>query len=212
MVIDFYLDPACPWCWGTSRWLLDVQRHRDFTIRWQPMSLWRKNQGKYSGEDADVVRRTHAMLRVCEAVREASGNDAVGAFYTVIGTATHHDGVDSFDLGEALSAAGCDPSLAAAAADERWDEEIARRMDEGLRLAGDDIGTPLLAFDERAAFFGPIMSPIPTGPAALRMFDAVTAMTTQDGFWELKRTRTVDPAFNARPEVAHLEAGRRVQA
>lgn len=206
MLIDFYVDPVCPWCWGTSRWLLDVQQKRDFSIQWQPMSLWRKNRETMSAENLGAARNTHGMLRVCEAVREAHGNDAVGNFYTVIGTAIHHDGISSFDIADALTAAGCDPLLAVAADDEVWDGTIAARMDEGLRLAGDDVGTPLLAFDGRAAFFGPIMAPTPAGDAAVAMFDALIAMTEQGCFWELKRVRTNGAIFNARPEVAHLSA------
>jgi hypothetical protein len=209
MIIDFYLDPACPWCWATSRWLVEVQPHRDFEIRWQPLSLWRKNKDTLPGEYLDAVFTTHQMLRVCEAVRESAGNDAVGRFYTVIGTAIHHDGLQTFDLGDALRAAGCDPALAGAADDQTWDALIAAEMDQGLALTGDDVGTPILGFDGRAAIFGPIISPIPTGDQALALFDAVVTLTNLEGFWELKRTRTVHPQLHDRPPVRHLEGALR---
>lgn len=209
MLIDFYLDPACPWCWATSRWLLDVQPHRDFAIRWRPMSLWRKNRDTLSEEYLEGVWSTHLMLRVCEAVREREGEDAVGRLYTVLGTAIHHDRLTAFDLGDALTAAGCDPAIAGAADDEKWDAVIAVSMDEGLALCGDDVGTPIVSFDGAAAIFGPIVSPVPTGAAAVALFDAVATLTTHEGFWELKRSRRVGPLFTDRPAVPELNGERR---
>lgn len=205
MTIDFYLDPACPWCWSTSRWLIAVQPHRGFDIRWQPFSLWRKNKDTRPAEQVDALFATHRLLRICEAVRESAGNDGVGRFYTVIGTAFHHDGLRVFSIGDALSAAACDPSLAAASEDTTWDAMIAAQMDEGLALTGDDVGTPILGFDGKAAIFGPIISPMPTGESALVLFDAVVTLTSMAGFWELKRTRTVKPQFLDRPAVPHLD-------
>lgn len=68
-------------------------------------------------------------------------------------------------------------------------------MAEAAGLVGDDVGVPILAFSESGtvrATFGPVVSPSPTGEAALRLWDNVTALAFTDGFYELKRSRT-DP-------------------
>ena len=43
---------------------------------------------------------------------------------------------------------------------------------------------------------GPVISPIPRGEAAARLWDGVLQVATADGFFELKRTRTRDPIFD----------------
>jgi 2-hydroxychromene-2-carboxylate isomerase len=204
MKVDIYCDPACPWCWVTSRWLVEVAEQRGITIGWEPFSLWRKNHDTLSAEHRKAVFVTHRLLRVFEAVREAEGNDAVGRLYTVVGTARHHDGVHDIDIAEALAVAGLDTSFASAADDERWDEVIATKMDAVLALSGDDVGTPILTFDGEHAFFGPIVSPVPTGAEAVRLFDAVHTLATLDGFWELKRSREGGPDMTERPDVPAL--------
>jgi hypothetical protein len=46
------------------------------------------------------------------------------------------------------------------------------------------------------AFFGPVISPAPKGEAAGRLWDGVFNVAKTRGFFELKRTRTVDPIFD----------------
>jgi len=103
------------------------------------------------------------------------------------------------DLGRRLA------SLAEAADDEQWDAEIRTRMDEGLELAGNDIGTPIIALansdGDKQGYFGPVITRVPPGDQSLKMWDALTAMMDVPGFWELKRTRTERPEFGDRPDV-----------
>ena len=47
-----------------------------------------------------------------------------------------------------------------------------------------------------AAIFGPVFSPRPKGEEAGRVFDAVLALASYSGFFELKRTRDVAPVFD----------------
>ena len=206
MDVDFWVDPICPWCWVTARWVVeDVAPERDLNITWQPISLLVKNQ---TSEDSDWYERyrfTRNLLRVMESVRAEFGDEAVFPFYWELGRRIHHDQDRSFDPAAALNAAGLDISHAAAFNDPAWDAEIERRMDKGLELAGTDIGTPILAFDnaagEKVAIFGPVITRLPPKEESLRVWDAVVTLTTTPGFWELKRTRTERPDFGAPPTV-----------
>ena len=45
------------------------------------------------------------------------------------------------------------------------------------------------------AFFGPVITPIPRGEAAGRLWDGVLAVAGTDGFFELKRTRDREAVF-----------------
>jgi len=49
---------------------------------------------------------------------------------------------------------------------------------------------------ERVAFFGPVVTPAPKGEAAGRLWDGTLLVAATPGFFELKRTRTIDPIFD----------------
>ncbi|MEO6652719.1 MAG: disulfide bond formation protein DsbA [Ilumatobacteraceae bacterium] len=191
----------------TARWVVEeVVPHRDLDITWQPISLMFKNDVAKDSENYDAVYKTHQMLRVMEAIRADLGADAVQQWYRLCGTTIHHDRrLDEADFIELLDHLGLDPDLAAAADDERWDKEIRTRMDQGLELAGNDIGTPIIALEnsggDKQGYFGPVITRVPPGDQSLKMWDALTAMMDVAGFWELKRTRTEGPEFGDRPDV-----------
>lgn len=188
----------------TARWVVDeVQPARDVHVTWQPISLFFKNQPEPGSGSHDRHLYTHQLLRVMESVRKADGDTAVGELYWEYGRRIHHDQNREFTAAEALGSVGLDLTHAAAFDDDMWDAEIRSRMDRGLELAGDDIGTPIIAFADRngaqEAYFGPIITRVPPTEDALAMWDALTTMIDVQGFWELKRTRTEDPDFGSRP-------------
>lgn len=201
MQIDFYFDPLCPWCWITSRWITEVSEHRDLDLTWQPFSLAIKNDLDGSKNHRPSEEWGLRGLRVIEAVRRALGDDEVARVYSEMGARKHNDREDFPDHADVLSTLGIDPALAAAADDQAWDAIIEESMDAALELAGDDVGVPTIVYQGSTAFFGPVISPAPTGEAALRLWDGlVTLATTTDGFFELKRTREVGPIFGERPQ------------
>ena len=188
----------------TARWVVDaVAPERDLSITWQPISLLEKNQPDTDSEYYEPVYQTHRYLRVMESVRAAEGDDAVFPLYWEYGRRIHHDEDRSVPAADALAAVGLDTEHADAFDDERWDAEIKERMNVGLELAGNDIGTPIIAFDnddgERVALFGPVITRVPTKEQSLRLWDGFMACATVPGFWELKRTRTERPEFGERP-------------
>jgi hypothetical protein len=60
---------------------------------------------------------------------------------------------------------------------------------------GEDVGTPVVSVNG-ASVFGPVVSPIPRGEDAGRLWDGVMTVTSVDGFFELKRSRYRDPIFD----------------
>jgi len=207
MNIDFWIDPACPFCWATARWAVDeVQPHRDLDITWQPISLLFKNELDPESSYYEQAWFTHRLLRVMESVRVAEGNQAVFELYWELGARIHHDENLDFTAEDALTAVGLDASHAAAFDDESWDAVIRTKMDVGLELAGNDVGTPIIAFENsdgvRAGYFGPVISRIPSTEKSIAMWDALVAMMDIDSFFELKRTRTEGPQPGDRPQPA----------
>jgi protein-disulfide isomerase-like protein with CxxC motif len=192
--IDGWFDAICPWTWATSRWLVGSAATRGVEVRWHPYSLTFQN-------DSPVGPALRA-LRVVAAVR-AADELAVGPLYTELGRRIHHDGEQAdHDLGGALAAVGLEPELATAARDESFDAAIRSSMADAKALVGDDVGIPILAIDDGdgpKGASGPILSAIPTGDAALQLFDAWAATLRVPGFAELKRTRTGPPPHPERP-------------
>jgi hypothetical protein len=182
-----------------------VAPQRDLRITWQPISLLFKNRPDPASEYYAGTLVGHRALRVMEAVRAEHGDGPVFDWYWQCGTRIHHDKERDVDFDAALRAVGLDPALAAAADDEGWDAAICARMDRGLALVGNDVGTPIIAFTDadgvRRGIFGPVITRVPDTEQALRVWDAMEALATMDGFWELKRTRTERPDFGERPAV-----------
>ena len=188
----------------TARWVVDVvQPERDLEVTWQPISLLRKNDPPVDSPYFEAAEKTHNMLRVMESLRAADGDDAAFKAYWEFATRIHHDGDRDFGLAEALTAAGLDSSHASAAVDESFDAVIADRMDAGLALVGDDVGTPIIAMDDdngdRVGMFGPVITRAPSGDAGLKLWDSFVGLTQVPGVWEIKRTRTEAPEFGERP-------------
>ena len=204
MNIEFWIDPACPFCWATARWMVDeVEPNRDLHIEWRPISLLFKNDPPSDSPYYEVSFFTHRLLRVMESVRTTDGNEGVSKLYWEFGARIHHDGDRDFDPADALATVGLDPSHAAAFDDDSWDEVIRAGMDEGLALTCSDVGTPIIAMDnsdgDKVGYFGPVITRVPETKKSLAMWDALVEMMDIDSFYELKKTRTEAPDPGDRP-------------
>ena len=98
-------------------------------------------------------------------------------------------------LAEALAEVGLPASLAEAASSTEYDDALAASHRAGMDPVGNDVGTPVIHFNDRA-IFGPVVTPAPRGEAAGRLWDGVLLCTGTKGFFELKRTRDQRPSFD----------------
>ena len=181
----------------TSRWAVEATAARDVPVRWRAYSLAIKNEQKVVEQDREVVQVTLGALRVVEAVWADRGDEPIGGLYTELGNRFHLEGdVSRASVASAIEASGLDGGYIDAADEDRWDAEISGSMAEAIDLVGDDVGVPIMVLrdgDEVAGISGPIVSPPPTGDAALELWDHVVALARTPAFFELKRTRTGAP-------------------
>jgi hypothetical protein len=196
-LVDFWFDPVCPWAWMTSRWMGEVQRVRDIEVRWHVMSLAVLNEGQDLPEQyADLMVRAWGPVRVVIAAAKAHGDSVVKSLYDAIGTRIHPGGESDYRAAvvQSLVEVGLPAGLIEAADSTEHDEELRASHRSGIELVGQDVGTPVVAVNG-VAFFGPVVTPAPTGEAAGRLWDGCVLVAGTPGFFELKRSRTADPSF-----------------
>ena len=196
--VDFWFDPTCPWAWMTSRWMLEVEKVRDVKTVFHVMSLSVLNDGRDLPEDY-LAHMKDAWLpaRAALLVEQRHGSEKLRDFYTEIGTRFHlrQEPKTPDVVRAALAAVGADEDIADLAQTDAFDDDLRRSHHEGMDPVGDEVGTLVLRVNGMS-LFGPVISPAPKGEEAGNLFDGVVKVSAYPGFFELKRTRTVDPIFD----------------
>lgn len=197
-IADFWFDPICPWAWIASRWMLEVERVRPVRTRWHVMSLAYLNEGRdLPPSYRELMDAAWGPVRVCIAAAAQHGEGVLGPLYDALGARIHHDKapVDRDTVTAALTSVGLPATLAAAMTSTELDPALRESHHAGMDKVGHEVGTPVIHV-AGSAFFGPVVSPIPRGEAAGRLWDGVLLVAETDGFYELKRTRDRPPMFD----------------
>jgi hypothetical protein len=214
--LHVYVDPVCPFCWMTSKWVRMVAARRRFRVDWRFISLRLVNAHiDYASHFPPEYEAGHTaglrLLRVAARTRDEHGREAVGRLFEALGTRIFDTEVvpdSATDHGErgtrpyvepVLAAAGLPAELAAALDEPGWDAVIQAETDEALALTGKDVGTPILHFSppDGAAFFGPVISRLPDEEQAEELWDHVVGLARFPGFAELKRSLRELPQLRA---------------
>jgi hypothetical protein len=197
--VDFWFDPICPWAWIASRWMHEVEKVRSVNTSWHVMSLSVLNEGKEDISEGyrELLRTGWGPVRVCIAAEQEHGSLVLGPLYTALGNRFHQEKAprDRNTIEAALAEAGLPPGLADAMDSTEFDAALRASHAEGIERVGYDVGTPVISVNGMSVF-GPVISPIPRGEAAARLWDGMLLIAGTDGFFELKRSRTRDPIFD----------------
>ena len=197
--VDFWFDPLCPWAWITSRWIEEVEKLRPVAVRWHVMSLavLNENNKDLPEQYQELMRTAWGPVRICIAAEQKFGPEVLGPLYTALGTRFHNEKLDRSraTYEAALAQAGLPADLADSADSTEYDEALRASHAGGIERVGYEVGTPIISV-LGTSIFGPVISPIPRGEAAAKLWDGVLLVAGTDGFFELKRSRTRDPIFD----------------
>ncbi|WP_327320180.1 mycothiol-dependent nitroreductase Rv2466c family protein [Streptomyces sp. NBC_01235] len=189
--VVLYFDAACPFAWVTSRWLLEVERLQPIDLRLRIMSLSVLNEHRELDPwYREFNDRAWGPARVCAAAEALHGNTVLRELYTALGSRIHVGRNKDYDavIAESLDELGLPASLAKAAHTDAFDADLRASHQAGQEAVGEEAGTPVVTVDG-VGFFGPVLTSVPKGEEAIRLFQATSTLAGIGAFTELKRGR-----------------------
>jgi predicted DsbA family dithiol-disulfide isomerase len=190
--VSFFFDPMCPWAYQTSLWIREVREQTGLAITWRFFSLEEVNR---------VEPKPHpwerswaygfSQMRVGALLRR-QGPEAVDRWYAGVGHAFHTEGRKTHERD--VQAQVCaelgfgDDVVDQALADPTTADEVRADHDEVATKGA--FGVPTLVFADGQALFGPVVAPVVTGPAAVRLWDLVTGWLEFEHLYEVQRPKT----------------------
>lgn len=198
MNIKFYFDPSCPFCWITSRWLLQVSSKREVSIEWIPFSLAIKNnelddQSKNPSPYADEHIAANRVIRVMIAAHKKGAK--MVDLYSSFGVQKHVFAKEFSDelIKKILADQNLSAELFKSADDKSLDRISAKYIKEATSIVGNNIGVPTIVFVKEdkssAGYFGPVLQKLPELDQSLDIWDGIVKLISCDAFYELKRDR-----------------------
>jgi hypothetical protein len=133
-------------------------------------------------------RPTDGTARLFAVVADRHGQEALVALYRAWGEAVHDRG-EVPAVEDLLERAGLPPELAGVMGSGDHDGLVRASHEAGIGLVGTHVGTPVVAVPGPAgpvAWFGPVLSRVPRGEAAGRLWDGVVLVAATPGFAEVK--------------------------
>jgi 2-hydroxychromene-2-carboxylate isomerase len=195
----FFGDFGCAWTWLASRWIVDVAHRRDLRLRWRALPLAMVDDDHHRKPKYQQTRRA---MRMTEALAAQGYDDVAGAYYTAYGTALHHEGRSADDelAVTAAVAAGVSRTDATAwVADDSLDSALQRAIDDAQRVAGPDVGSPVVQLvDAPRGWFGPVFTEPLDGDDGLAVWDALVRLARIEPLSEVKRGRPDKPRIQHR--------------
>ncbi|MEE1790019.1 hypothetical protein PUR28_04375 [Streptomyces sp. BE308] len=214
--VDFWFDPLCGWTWLAYQWLRQVESVREVSVRLRPtgLALMRARTGQVD-VNPQYHELAQGPARVIAAAHALRGDEILAPLYDAVGSRLHAPGgvlegtfgrardlspedrrlVQLEVLGKAegavaaaLTEVGLSPDLTEQMRSTQWDGALSDSHAaiplDGRRI--ELIGVPVISVNGGNGWFGPVLSAIPAGERAGRLWDGFRLVAAEELVGEMK--------------------------